>query len=73
MTDALSKLEKGKEANQDNSKQITAKEILGNPKYQAICYSGFRGQSRSVQPTLEEVKEDLRIIVSHEYQGDTHL
>jgi exo-beta-1,3-glucanase (GH17 family) len=43
-------------------KEITAKDILGNPEYRAICYSGFRAKSRSVQPTLEQVMEDLRLL-----------
>ncbi len=33
---------------------ITAAEILGNPEYPAISYSGYRQQIRDVQPTLEE-------------------
>lgn len=44
------------------TKEITAKDILGNPEYRAICYSGFRAKTRSIQPTLEQVMEDLRIL-----------
>jgi exo-beta-1,3-glucanase (GH17 family) len=40
----------------------TAAEILGNPEYQAICFGGYRHRDRSVAPTLEELKEDLRIL-----------
>ncbi|WP_298392646.1 glycosyl hydrolase family 17 [Flavobacterium sp.] len=43
-------------------KEVTAKDILGNPKYSAICYGGYRQNSRDIQPTTEEVKEDLRIL-----------
>ncbi len=39
-----------------------ASELLGNPDYPAICYGGYRGQSRSEQPTLDQLKEDMRIL-----------
>ena len=41
---------------------ITAADILGNPKYPAISYGGYRGKSRDIQPTVEELKEDLKIL-----------
>lgn len=41
---------------------ITAEEILGNPDYQAICYGGYRTNTRNIQPTKQEIKEDLRIL-----------
>ena len=40
----------------------SASELVGNPKYPAICYGGYRGLSRSEQPTLDQLKEDLRIL-----------
>ncbi len=40
----------------------SASELVGNPKYPAICYGGYRGLSRSEQPTLAQLKEDLRIL-----------
>jgi exo-beta-1,3-glucanase (GH17 family) len=45
-----------------NSENITAKEILGNSKYQAICYGGFRAKTRNVEPTVSQITEDLRIL-----------
>lgn len=47
---------------QNNRKHITASEILGNPKYTAISYGGYRTNSRRVQPTIEQLKEDLKIL-----------
>lgn len=47
---------------QNNRKHITASEILGNPKYTAISYGGYRTNSRRVQPTVEQLKEDLKIL-----------
>lgn len=41
---------------------ITAAEILGNPEYTAISYSGYRQNTRDVQPTLEELKDDMQIL-----------
>ncbi|QTN39988.1 glycosyl hydrolase family 17 [Cryomorphaceae bacterium] len=40
----------------------TAKDILGNPDYTAIAYGGYRNQDRSVAPSVEEIKEDLKIL-----------
>jgi len=35
---------------------------LGNPNYPAICYGGYRTNSREVQPTIAELKEDMKIL-----------
>jgi exo-beta-1,3-glucanase (GH17 family) len=43
-------------------KEVTAKDILGNPNYQAICYGGYRKNTRDIQPTIEELKEDMKIL-----------
>ncbi|MBL7471245.1 glycosyl hydrolase family 17 protein [Robertkochia sediminum] len=40
----------------------TAADILGNPDFRAISYGGYRQTSRDIQPTLEELKEDLLIM-----------
>ena len=40
----------------------SAAELLGNPEYPAISYGGYRGVSRSEQPTLDQLKEDMRIL-----------
>jgi exo-beta-1,3-glucanase (GH17 family) len=40
----------------------TAAEILGNPTYLAISYSGYRKTSRDIQPTIPELKEDMKIL-----------
>jgi hypothetical protein len=41
---------------------ISAADILGNPKYLAISYGGFRQTSRDIEPTIVELKEDMRIL-----------
>lgn len=45
-----------------NEQPVTAKDILGNPRYPAICYEGYRETSRDQQPTLDQLKEDLQIL-----------
>jgi exo-beta-1,3-glucanase (GH17 family) len=43
---------------------MTAEKLLGNPKYQAICYGGYRTNSRDNEPNVSEVKEDLKILAA---------
>ena len=45
-------------------KDITAAEILGNPDYLAISYGGYREKSRDVQPTIPQLKEDMKILAA---------
>jgi len=40
----------------------TASEILGNPEYRAISYGGYRETTRDIQPTIPQLKEDMRIL-----------
>jgi len=40
-------------------KKMTAKEILGNPNYLAISYGGYRHIDHDIEPTLDELKEDM--------------
>ena len=47
---------------QPDTSSITAEEILGNPDYPAISYGGYREITRDIQPTIPELKEDLRIL-----------
>ena len=39
-------------------------EILNNKNYLAISYGGYRHNSREIQPSIDEIKEDLRILSS---------
>ncbi len=43
---------------------MTAKDILGNPEYLAISYGGYRKNSRDIQPTAEQLKEDMKILAA---------
>lgn len=49
----------------DNTKSdidITAEEILGNPDYLAISYGGYRHVDHDIEPTLDELKEDMKLL-----------
>jgi len=54
--------QRNSETSMQSEVSITAKDILGNPKYQAICYGGYRQTSRDFQPTVVQLKEDLKIL-----------
>ncbi len=47
-----------------NKKELTAKDILGNPDYLAISFGGYRENSRDLQPTVEQLKEDMKILAA---------
>lgn len=44
------------------NKNMTAEAILGNPDYLAMSYGGFRKTSRDIEPTILEIKEDMKIL-----------
>ena len=41
---------------------LTAAEILGNPDYLAISYGGYRQNTRDIQPTVAELKDDMKLL-----------
>ncbi len=41
---------------------LSAKDILGNPDYLAMSYGGYRHVDHDIEPTLEELKEDMKIL-----------
>lgn len=47
---------------QQSTKELTASDILGNPDYLAISYGGYRQNTRDIQPTIAELKEDMKIL-----------
>jgi exo-beta-1,3-glucanase (GH17 family) len=42
----------------------TAKDILGNPDYLAMSYGGYRYADHSIEPTLDELKDDMKILAA---------
>lgn len=41
---------------------LSADELLGNAKYQAVAYGGYRNPDRAQAPTVQDIKEDLRLL-----------
>lgn len=42
--------------------EITAAEMLGDPYYRAISFGSYREDTREVQPTIPQLKEDIKIL-----------
>ena len=62
---ACNKKQENKIENQSkNQKEVTAKDILGNPDYVAISYGGYRYVDHDIEPTLDELKEDMKILAA---------
>lgn len=40
----------------------TAAQILGDSNYLAICYGGYRTITRDTQPTVSQLKEDMKLL-----------
>jgi exo-beta-1,3-glucanase (GH17 family) len=49
-------------SNETSPKDKTAAEILGNPDYLAMSYGGYRTITRDNVPTVEELKEDMKLL-----------
>lgn len=62
LTASFSCSEKSTDVETTKNKEVTAKEILGNPAYQAISFGGYRERSRDKQPTVNQLKEDVKIL-----------
>lgn len=46
----------------ETTKQLSAKDILGNPDYLAMSYGGYRNANHSIEPTVAELKEDMKLM-----------
>ncbi|NNL90892.1 MAG: glycosyl hydrolase family 17, partial [Saprospiraceae bacterium] len=52
-----------KKNNDTESKKImTAKDILGDPNYLAMSYGGYRNKNHDIEPTIDELKDDMKIL-----------
>lgn len=56
------KMGQNQQSRLQNRKELTAKDILGNPQYLAISYGGYRKNSRELQPSVAQLKEDMKIL-----------
>ena len=50
--------------NMNKEKEITASEILGNPDYLAMSYGGYRNVDHDVEPAIDQLKDDMRILAA---------
>lgn len=50
--------------NTKETNYVTAKDILGNPKYLAMSYGGYRHSDHDKEPTIEELKEDMKLLAA---------
>lgn len=48
--------------NKSMTKNKSAAEILGDSNYLALCYGGYRTNTRDSQPTIAQIKEDMKLI-----------
>lgn len=42
--------------------KVTAQDILGNPDYLAMSYGGYRARSRDSQPSIPQLKNDMKLL-----------
>jgi len=58
-------------------KEVSAADILGNTDYLAISYGGYRENTRDIQPTIAQLKEDMKILAAMDIKllrtYNTHL
>ena len=45
-----------------STKAVSAKDILGNSDYLAMSYGGYRHADHSIEPTLDELREDMKLL-----------
>ncbi|WP_127845935.1 glycoside hydrolase family 17 protein [Psychroflexus aestuariivivens] len=45
-----------------DKRNLTAEEILNKPDYLAISYGGYRKKTRDSQPSISQLKDDLKIL-----------
>ena len=50
--------------NQVEINEVTASTILGNPDYLAFSYGGYRENTRDLAPTIDELKDDMKILAA---------
>ena len=49
-------------SNMSSKHNKSAADFLGNPDYKAMSYGGYRTNTRDDQPSVAQIKEDLKIL-----------
>ena len=47
---------------ESQKKEMKAKDILGNAMYLAMSYGGYRHVDHDIEPTIDELKEDMKLL-----------
>ena len=45
-------------------KEVSAKDILGNPDYLAMSYGGYRHADHGIEPAIGQIKEDIKLLAA---------
>ena len=53
---------------QERTLTASAQDFLGNPAYPSISYGGYRDVTRDNQPSITQIKEDLRLLSALGYK-----
>ncbi|MBT8264404.1 MAG: glycosyl hydrolase family 17 [Muriicola sp.] len=53
---------KGEQKKETSIMKVTAADILGNSEYVAMSYGGYRYVDHDIEPTMEELKEDMKLM-----------
>jgi exo-beta-1,3-glucanase (GH17 family) len=54
----------GEQKKETSIMNVTAADILGNPDYLAISYGGYRYVDHDIEPTNDELKEDMKLLAA---------
>jgi len=45
-------------------KHLSPSEVFGNPNFKAISFGGYRDANHDIEPTVEQLKEDMKILAA---------
>lgn len=57
-------MKQGDDPKKSAESELKAQDILGNPDYQAFSYGGYRENTRDSQPSVADLKEDMKILAA---------
>ena len=49
---------------EQKKKEVTAKDILGNPEYLAMSYGGYRYADHGIEPSIDQLKDDMKLLAA---------
>tara|TARA_R110002072_G_scaffold151503_7_gene300967 strand:+ start:16383 stop:17615 length:1233 start_codon:yes stop_codon:yes gene_type:complete len=48
----------------NENKQLSPSQVFGNPNLKAISFGGYRDANHDIEPTVEQLKEDMKILAA---------